>query len=369
MSLRLAVFYRLAMLAMAFSGGTALACTGGALTAADGGVVVGRTLEFGIPLDSQLAVWPAGSSFRGTTESGNDGFAFTSKYGFIGATASTIYDQIIDGMNEKGLNIGLFYFPGYAEYAAPTPANLAKGLSPGQVSTWILAMFASVDEVKANIDQIAALPVKLDLLGSVPPVHFKVQDASGKAITIEPIGGTLRVTDNPVRVLTNSPDFQFMMTNLNAYLNLSPGYPQSHTIGDHTFAPFGMGGGAVGLPGDFTPPSRFVRMTFYTQNVPQQPDTTAAVSTLFHILNTFDIPYGSVRPPAGTAESDAEITTWTSVSDLKQLQYHWKTYGHQSVRMIDLREALHQAGGQMLHREMGPQSATDVSPSTPVGMK
>jgi len=160
-----------------------------------------------------------------------------------------------------------------------------------------------------------------------------------------------------------------MLTNLNNYVNLSAGYPKPQQIGDLKLQPFGMGAGAVGMPGDFTPPSRFVRMTFFTQNVPEQPTTEAAVSTLFHLLNNFDIPYGSSEPPPGSAENQDEITTWTAVSDLHKLHYHWKTYGHQSVRVFDLHEALQQAGGKMLAREMGPQAATSVSPSTPVGMK
>jgi choloylglycine hydrolase len=347
----------------------ALACTGGALTAKDGGVVVGRTLEFGTSLNSQIAVWPKGSSFTGTTETGNNGLSYTAKYGFIGATVDTNYDMIVDGLNEKGLNAALFYFPGYAEYAEVTPENTAKGLSPAQVVTWILANFGSVDEVKENIDQIAALPVKLALLGAVPDVHYKVQDASGKAITIEPVGGELKVYDNPVRVLTNSPGFDWHLTNLNNYVNLTAGYPKPEKIGDLELQPFGMGNGATGLPGDFTPPSRFVRMVFFTQNVPEQPNTDAAVSTLFHLLNNFDIPYGSNEPPPGTAETEPEITTWTAVSDLQKLRYHWKTYGHQSVLVVDLHEALKQAGGKMLTREMGPQDPTSVSPSTAVGMK
>jgi choloylglycine hydrolase len=348
---------------------TVSACTGGALTAKDGGTVVGRTLEFGVPLDSNLVVWPAGSSFRGTTATGNHGLAFTSKYGFIGMTAANLYDQIIDGMNEKGLNVGLFYFPGYAQYAEPTPENTAKGLSPGQVTTWILANFATVAEVRQHIDEIAALPVVIDILKMVPDVHLKVQDATGQAITIEPVAGQLKVFDNPVRVLTNAPGFDFHLTHLNNYLDITAGYPQSQAIGDLKLAPFGMGGGAVGLPGDFSPPSRFIRMVFFTQNVPEQPDTVAATATLFHLLNSFDIPVGSARPPAGTAEAMPDFTTWTAVSDLKKLQYHWKTYGHQTPRLVDLHQALKSAGHKMIHMSAGPQTPTDVSLSVPVEIK
>ncbi|MCF8003521.1 MAG: choloylglycine hydrolase family protein [Chromatiaceae bacterium] len=358
-----------AIIGATFSGPQALACTGGALTAKDGGVVVGRTLEFGTSLNSQLAVWPKGSSFTGTTETGNNGLSYTSQYGFIGATVDTSYDMIVDGLNEKGLNAALFYFPGYAEYAEVTPENTAKGLSPSQVVTWLLANFDSVDAVKEHIDEIAVLPVKLDLLGAVPDVHYKVQDASGQAITIEPVGGQLKVYDNPVRVLTNAPGFEWHLTNLNSYVNLTADYPKSETIGDLELQPFGVGAGALGLPGDFTPPSRFVRMVFFTQNVPEQPNTDAAVSTLFHLLNNFDIPFGSNASPPGTAETEPEITTWTAVSDLQKLHYHWKTYGHQSVLVVDLHEALKQAGGKLLTREMGPQDASSVSRSTPVGMK
>ena len=359
----------LAIVSATLGGQSALACTGGALTAKDGSTVVGRTLEFGTSLNSQIVVWPQGSSFQGTTPSGNDGIKFDAKYGFMGATADTNYDMVVDGLNEKGLNAAIFYFPGYADYTEATAQNKAKGIAPTQLVTWILANFATVDEVKANIDQVAVLPVVLDLLKAVPDVHYKVQDATGKAITIEPVGGKLKVYDNPVRVLTNAPGFDFHLTNLNNYLNITSSYLGPKKVGDLTLQPFGMGGGGVGLPGDITPPSRFLRMVFYTQNVPAQPNSEAAVSTLFHLLNNFDIPYGSSQPPPGTAETEPEITTWTAVSDLRKLQFHWKTYGHQNVRFIDLRQALAQAGDKMLTREMGPQTADSVSASTKVTMK
>jgi choloylglycine hydrolase len=339
------------------------ACTGGALIAQNGGVAVGRTLEFGKPLDSVLAIWPAGSEFTGTTSTGNNGLKFTSQYGFIGATVGSLNDQILDGLNDQGLNVGLFYFPGFAQYPEATAENTAKGLSPAQVSTWILANCATVEEVKARLGEISVLPVVLDVIGIVPDVHFKVQDASGQSIVIEPRGGELVVHDNPTRVLTNAPDFPWMMTNLSNYLNLSSGYPAAKKIGDVSIAAFGMGGGAFGLPGDFTPPSRFVRMNFFLLNALPQPDTTAAVATMFHFLNNFDIPPGAAMPPAGTAEKSPDYTTWTSVSDLEKKQFHWKTFGQQNVQVIDLAQALAVAGDNMITVEMGPQSLESASPS------
>jgi choloylglycine hydrolase len=359
----------LALAALLFANQPALACTGGALIAKDGGVAVGRTLEFGEPLNSVLAVWPAGSEFTGVTPSGKNGLSWKSKYGFVGPTAATNHDMLIDGTNDQGLNVGLFYFPGYAQYAEVTPENAAKGMAPAQVAGWILGNFANVIEVKENIGKIALLPVVIDLIGMVPDLHIKVQDPSGESIVIEPRGGELLVHKNPVRVLTNAPEFPWMLTNLNNYLNMSAAYPASKKIGDLELSPFGMGGGSVGLPGDFTPPSRFVRMAFFLQNALPQETTGEAVGTMFHFLNNFDVPPGAAMPPAGTSETFPDYTSWTVVSDLAKKQYHWKTYGNANVRVIDLAQALKAAGDKMVTVEMGPQDHESFTPSEVVTVK
>jgi choloylglycine hydrolase len=344
------------------------ACTGGALTAADGSVVVGRTLEFGQPLDSQIAIWPAGSRFSGSSTSGAP-LRYRSRYGFVGATAATHSDMLIDGLNEKGLNVGLFYFPGYAQYTPAAQARSGRILAPAQITAWILGNFATTEEVKAQIGSIDLTPQVMDLIGIVPDMHIKVQDAAGRSIVIEPRGGRLVVHDNPTRVLTNAPTFDWHLTNLNNYVTLMQAYPAPKIIGapgagQITLKPFGMGGGGAGLPGDFTPPSRFVRMVYFTQGAAQPANANQAAFNLFHILNNFDIPYGVTQPPKGTSETDADFTTWTSVSDLKQLRFSWRTYGDPQVKTVDLRQALNATRGQMRLLPMGPQRPTDSSPST-----
>ncbi len=116
-------------------GNPASACTGGALTARDGSVAVGRTLEFGQPLDSQIAVWPAGSSIQGLSTRGA-GLRFKTRYGFVGATAGNNSDMLAEGLNEKGLNVGLFYFPGYAHPRGQGSlgAHPGAGLRSGRVA-------------------------------------------------------------------------------------------------------------------------------------------------------------------------------------------------------------------------------------------
>jgi choloylglycine hydrolase len=347
------------------------ACTGGALIAADGSVAVGRTLEFGTPLNSNISVIPVGTLITGKTPNGDPGLTFRTRYGLLGATAGNSHDAIVDGINDQGLNAALFYFPGYAGYSEATADNIGRGLAPYQFVTWLLAKYATVDEVKAALadSDILIFPVVLDLLKIVPDVHFKVQDATGASIVIEPVDGKLNVYDNPVRVLTNSPGFPFMLTYLNQFLNLTAAYPADQTIDSLKLSAFGMGGGAVGLPGDFSPPSRFVRMVFFTQNHPQPPSSEAAVASLFHLLNNFDIPYGSNHPPASTPSADSDFTTWTSVSDLAKKRFHWKTYGYQTVRVVDLAQALEVADGRVLMMPMGPQTHSDVSPSVMVNIQ
>ncbi|MEB3264449.1 MAG: choloylglycine hydrolase family protein [Synechococcus sp.] len=370
MRLRFAAALALAALGCAPALLPAEACTGGALTAKDGSVVVGRTLEFGQPLDSQIAVWPAGSTIRGRSTRGA-GLTFRARYGFLGATAANYSDMLLDGINEKGLNVGIFYFPGYAQYTPVAKARSGRILAPAQITAWILANFSSVEEVKAQIHTVDLTPQVLDLLGIVPDVHVKVQDAAGRSIVIELRGGRLVVHDNPVRVLTNAPTFDWHLTNLNNYVQVMKAYPMPKRIGapgagELTLQPFGMGAGGAGLPGDFSPPSRFVRMVYFTQGATPAADAGGAAFDLFHILNNFDIPYGVAQPPSGTSETDADFTTWTAVSDLKNLRFSWRTYGDPRIQSVDLRQALAAAGTQVRLLPMGPQTPTGALPPTNV---
>ncbi|MDG2407947.1 MAG: choloylglycine hydrolase family protein [Pirellulales bacterium] len=334
---------------------TTSGCTGTTLVAKNGAVAVGRTLEFGMPLNSHLVVHPPGTPFVGQTPNDIPGLAFSAVYGFAGITVSDEWSLIVDGTNEKGLNAAVFYFPGFAQFPPATPANCKRGVSPLQLSTWILANCATVADVKQKIDQVAVLSVYLKFMQMVPEMHYKIQDASGACITIEPIDGVLKVYDNPLRVVTNAPGFPWHITHLSNFLNLSPAYPKNKTIGQDTFAPFGLGGGLVGLPGDFTPPSRFVRMAIFTQNYPQPTNSDDAVGSTFHLLNNFDIPRGSNQPPPNTAEAESDYTSWTSVSDLQNLQIHWKTFGDPRSKMIDLKQAIANANDQSKRLFLGPQ--------------
>jgi choloylglycine hydrolase len=342
----------------------AQACTGISLTAKDGSVIRGRTLEFGVPLKSNVIVVPAGQAMSGTLPDGGKGISYTSKYGFVGADALGL-PVIIDGVNDQGLGVGLFYFPGYAGYAEATPENAARALAPQEFGAWVLANFATIDEVKRGVKDIVIVPTPMPGLGSaqgsVAGAHFYIQDKTGKAITIEPIGGTLKVYDNPLKVLTNAPTFDWHLTNLNNYVSLSVTNVAPVTLDGLRLSAFGQGGGMHGMPGDFTPPSRFIRAVAFSQAAAPTETADDTVFATFHILNQFDIPVGSVREMSGE-EVINESTQWTSVTDLANGRWYFRTYDDQSIHMVDLKQAVKAARGEIRTISMeSTQPIVDVS--------
>jgi choloylglycine hydrolase len=321
-----------------------LACTGISLKAGDGAAIRGRTLEFGFPMQSKILVVPAGKEMSGTLPDGGKGLSYTTRYAVIGANALGL-PVILDGINDQGLSVGLFYFPGYAKYADATKENASHALAPQEFGIWALANFATVDEVRAAVKDIVLVPTPTPGLGSpqgaVVGAHFFLQDKSGKSLVVEPVDGTLKVHDAPLGVMTNAPTYDWHMTNLAAYINLSVKDIDSAKVGPVTLSAFGSGAGMLGLPGDFTPPSRFVRAVAFSQSAAPNATADDAVLSAFHILNQFDIPEGSVvNSPVD------EITEWTSVADLKNLRWYFRTHSDQSIRMVDLKQAVEAAKGE-----------------------
>jgi choloylglycine hydrolase len=359
-----------ATLIAAFASATTpgFACTGISLKSADGAAIRGRTLEFGFPMQSKVIVIPAGKDFAGTLPDGGKGLVYKSKYAIVGANALGL-PVLLDGINDQGLSVGLFYFPGYVKYTDVTPENASHALAGYEFGIWALANFATVDEVREGVKNIVLVPTPAPGLGSpqgaVPGAHFFLQDKSGKSLVVEPVDGMLKVHDAPLGVMTNAPTYDWHMTNLANYINLSVKDIESAKVGPVTINAFGAGAGLVGLPGDFTPPSRFVRAVIFSQSA--APDATAddAVLSAFHILNQFDIPKGSLLNSAGGETLD-ETTEWTSVADLKNLRWYFRTFSDQSIHMVDLKQAVDAAKGDIATIEMEgtKQPINNVSSAT-----
>ena len=316
------------------------ACTGVRLIGADGTVVYARTLEFAVDVHSDVIISPRGFARVGLTPDDKDGLAWKAKYASVGANALGL-PIILDGLNEAGLAAGLFYFPTAAGYMAYEPAEAAKTIAPWQLGSWVLDNFKSVDEVKANIGSIVVAATVLKQWGFSPPVHMIVHDASGKSIVVEYVGGRLNVYDNPLGIITNSPGFDWHMTNLRNYVGFSLANRPPVDLGPVTLEPFGQGSGILGMPGDFTPPSRFVRAVAFSHSVLEPKTGDEAVLTAFHILNNFDIPKGSAREAHKDEHGNilADYTIWTSANDLKAKRFYFRTYEDSRIRVVDLMKA------------------------------
>ena len=324
----------LATLAFAAQATSAGACTSFLIKASDGSPVYGRTMEFGFQLSSEMIVIPRQFALTATGPDGKvgGGMPWKAKYAAVGLNAFDM-PVLTDGMNEKGLTGGILYFPDYVGY--PKTADPATAMAPWDFLTWALTNFATVAEVKEAAKGISIIDLAEPTMGVVPPFHYTLHDATGASLVVEPVGGTLKIYDNPFGVMTNSPEFDWHLTNLKNYVKLSPYNAVPLKMNGQTVPSFGQGSGLLGIPGDPTPPSRFIRALGYTMSVTPVAPGAESVRLAEHIANNFDIPVGWIRPDAGD-KTPLEFTQWTTVGDMKNLRYYVKTYEDQVLRGVDL---------------------------------
>lgn len=313
---------------------TLKACTGLSLTAKDGAYIQARTIEWGSgDLPSQYVIIPRGHQIQAYTPTGLNGATFRTKYGIVGL-AVIQKEFIAEGLNEAGLSAGLFYFPRYGSYTTYNPAENQHTLNDMQLVTWMLSQFSTIDEIKAALPSIRIIGSD-QAAGSASAIHWRIGEPSGRQVVLEIVNSIPHFYENPVGVLTNAPGFEWHLTNLNNYINLTPGDIPPHPLSNLTLTAFGSGSGFLGLPGDITPPSRFVRIAFYRATAPQQPTALATILQSFHILNNFDLPIG-IEHPIGQAPDIPSATQWTSAIDLTNRKIYYKTAYNSTIRCIDL---------------------------------
>ena len=317
-------------MAICYGAMQAIACTGISLTAKDGAYVQARTIEAAAgALKSGYVIIPRGEKITSFTPSGVNGLTFTAKHGVVGMSV-VMKEFICEGINEVGLSAGLFFFPHYGSYQSYDKTMNSVSLGDLQVPTWILTQFASIDELKAEIGN-----VRIVGLDAASVVHYRIGEPSGRQVVLEIVDGVPHFYENTVGVLTNAPGFEWHLTNLNNYVNLFPGSAPNQKIGEMTLMPTGGNSGFLGLPGDATPPSRFVRIAFYRATAPQLASALPTVLQCFHILNNFDIPIG-IEHSLGEAPDIPSATQWTSAIDLTHRKVYFKTSYNNSIRCIDL---------------------------------
>jgi choloylglycine hydrolase len=258
-SLRLVILCLVVALASLLLSQEVFACTSFQVKANDGTVVIGRSNEFGIDAHSQIVFEPAGKEFVSKTPDGKTGKTWTTRYAFLGINGLGLVESFAEGMNEAGLSVeGLFFEQTKYEPVEQKESHLA--ISSNDFASWILGNFTTVDELKKELSNVHIWGDTIPMFGRSLPLHFAVHDPSGKCLVVEFINGEKKVYDNPVGVMTNMPELPWQITNLRGYLNTNASNPKAKDFNGVSITPTGAGSGWLGMPGDWSPPSRFVRI-------------------------------------------------------------------------------------------------------------
>ncbi|STX27852.1 Choloylglycine hydrolase [Legionella beliardensis] len=317
------------------------ACTNIQIKAQDNSLIVGRTLEFGPDLKSRIMSSPPTKLFKTTREDGSPTMSWTAKYGYLFADFFAT-GQALDGMNDQGLSFGYLYLPGYTTYPTVNAEHNNRAIPYTFLGDWILGNFSSVDEVKKALPTIYifATPITVSGNAAVLPAHAIVTEKTGKSLVIEFINGQVKTYNNRLGILTNAPTFGWHITNLQNYANLSPYAPTAFKHDGIVYSGTGQGSGLVGLPGDPTPPSRFIKMAMLQQTAMPVPDALSALILSEHILNNVDVPFGLIRGTKGTpnTEDNLDKTQWTVFKDLTHGIFYFKSYTNPTLQKIDMKK-------------------------------
>lgn len=287
-------------------------------------------------VESTLVVIPRGCRFQTDLGKGREGVSWEAEHGAVGFDYLGL-DKLIDGMNEVGLVLNALYHPGYADY--PDLADDRDDqIEIKDVALYLLNTCATVEQARAAIQTVRVVGRSMPQIGGIPaPLHFLVTEPSGAQMVIEFCDREVQFYDAPLGVLTNSPRYDWHTTNLRNYANLSTAAPEARTVRGVDIAPLGHGAGEVGLPGDMTPPSRFVRASAFSANARTVADGREANYEVFRILDNFNVSRDAQT--AGHPAPGRPIrsgTQWTVSYDTRDLVVEYHTMDNRRVRRVEL---------------------------------
>ncbi len=252
-------------------------------------------------------------------------------YAILGmATVKEGYPLYADAMNERGLCIAGLNFPDNAYYPDKAEGD-GHSISPFELILWILGKCATVAETKKLLSttRLVNIPFSQDI--PVTPLHWHIADRD-TSIVLENTREGMQLYDNPVGVLTNNPGFGFQTTNLCQYMNLVTGSPKNCFSSISSLVPFGQGLGCFGLPGDFSPASRFVKAAYLSLNSVCDDDEMSSVAQLFHILDSVSLVKGSVI----TTNDLCDVTTYACCMNATNGVYYYKTYHNSQFTAVGM---------------------------------
>ena len=251
-------------------------------------------------------------------------------YAIIGmAHVADGYPLYYDAVNEKGLGMAGLNFVGNAVYAEPVEGR--RNVAQYELIPWILSQCQSLEEAKQLLKEMNLTGIPFSTQLPTAQLHWIIADASG-AVTVESVADGLKIYENPIGVLTNNPPFDQQMFGLNNYMHLSPKQPENHFSDQVQLTAYSRGMGALGLPGDLSSASRFVRVAFVKSHAVSGEGEADSVGQFFHILNAVDQQRGCCE----VAEGKYEITIYTSCWNAQKGIYYYTTYTNHQITAVDM---------------------------------
>lgn len=299
-------------------------CTAMTLQSQSKELFFGRTMDFSHDIIPQLYIVPSSYVWNNSLNQNQ----FKDSYRFIGLGQEL--DGMLgffDGVNEKGFAAAVLYFAGYAQYDTEAANQAATPIASIDFLHYILGRCSSVRDLSDLVKDIAIIGIPDPVTNTVAPLHWIAADRSGACAVIEPTQRGLELINNPIGIMSNSPDFQWHMTNLRNYMSASPVQKEEVFWDSIRLTPFGQAGGTIPLPGGFTSPERFVRTAYLKAHLPQPKDTGEAITACFHIMESVSIPKGAVI----TSQNTYDYTKYTAFINTNTCEYFYKTYDNLSI--------------------------------------
>lgn len=300
-----------------------------------GDYLLSRTMDFSYPLDPAPVYIPKGYSW---TSSVDHSVTHQVMHPFIGAgrkMGETYF--VADGVNEHGIAAAELYLPGDAVYQKEIhPAK--QNLAPHEMILWILGNVRSIEELEQLLPNIVLIEAPVPELNIITPLHWIVSDDQGRCVVIEPTEATLRIKENPVGVMTNTPLLEWHINNLRNYLNTRPQQYAPVKFGDFEATPFSQGTGTLGLPGGYTPPERFIRAAFFKEHIVPAKNEAEGVRNAYHILDTVRIPKGIVINTEGASDYSLYAGSMCTTSRT----YYYNSYDNHQIAKVVLDDTLKQ---------------------------
>lgn len=255
-----------------------------------------------------------------------------SKYAIIGmATVVDNYPLYAEAANEKGLSIAGLYFPQNAAFFSEDDSKL--NLAPYELIPYFLGGYSTVSEIRETILNLNITNIPFAKNLPITDLHWMISDGN-ECIVMEQMKDGLKIYDNPIGVLTNNPPFDYHLANINNYINLTPYNEKNRFSNKVNLQYYGQGMGAIGLPGDVSPASRFVRAAFNKLNSVCSEDEKSSVTQFFHILDSVAMVQGATI----TKEGKNDITTYSCCINTSEGTYYYKTYTNNQITAVKMTE-------------------------------